>query len=528
MKEDSECIKKGDIVWAKVKGFPWWPGEVKRITTSALGNNDDEKEKQVTINFIGHNSHVKLPLSKVENFENKYDQYSKTRKKMLIKSIEKAKRMVQSKRKISNKSENENCSSNSSSESKSKSSYDNNSSSDISGSSTPEQKNKRTILKNISLQERKLPDLEKITSASTFASSTKTKPKNIKINININVTNNNHNTVNISSFSKDMNSTKKEKETVLQNIDKSSISKENSDKEEDNESSEEEEQPEEVLKVLIDNLLKYQIEMTTSSSLKYIVNTLDEIKELLDKYTFADLYSITKDIMPLLMSFTYNKNSDVLIKSSEIISSLTQNIKKEIFEINEDKTEFSPSQLDESPIVTKELKEELISMLNDKSALKKISQINSNDIDSLKQNKILKRNKPNTMTKRKTKREYLENEDIDFKEIYENFNKVISHKEDKKAMDEVKNITEEFYKNTYNKYHGLEIKQAIKRKEVCLKIFKILKQLFKRAKDEQLQKLVVFFEYQIRKQDPNLGKKYFGQIQKIIELMKDVLEEKTI
>lgn len=498
MKEDSESIKKGDIVWAKVKGFPWWPGEVKRITQSTLGNNDNEKEKQVTINFIGHNSHVKLPLSKVENFENKYDQYSKTRKKMLIKSIEKAKRMVQSKRKMSNKSENENCSSNSSS------SYEN-SSSDLSCSQTP----KRTIFKKLGLQERKLPDLEKITSASTFASGSKTKPKNIKINININVTNNNHNTVNISSFSKEMNTAKKETET----IDKSS-----SEKEEESESSDEE-QPEEVLQVLIDNLLKYQIEMTTASSLKYIVNTLDEIKDLLDKYTFADLYSLTRDIMPLLMSFTYNKNSDVLIKSSEIISSLTQNIKKEIFDVNEDKTEFSPSQLEESPLVTKELKEELVAMLNDKSAMKKISQINSNDIDSLKQNK-------QKLTKRKTKRDENDNEDIDFKEIYDNFKKVISHKEEKKAMDEVKSMTEEFYKNTYNKYHGLENKLAIKRKEVCLKLFKILRKLFKRAKDEQIQKLVVFFEYQIRKQDPNLGKKYFGQIQKIIDLMKDVLEEK--
>ena len=497
MKEDSESIKKGDIVWAKVKGFPWWPGEVKRITQSTLGNNNNEKEKQVTINFIGHNSHVKLPLSKVENFENKYDQYSKTRKKMLIKSIEKAKRMVQSKRKMSNKSENENCSSNSSS------SYEN-SSSDLSCSQTP----KRTIFKKLGLQERKLPDLEKITNASTFASSSKTKPKNIKINININVTNNNHNTVNISSFSKEMNTAKKETET----IDKSS-----SEKEEESESSDEE-QPEEVLQVLIDNLLKYQIEMTTASSLKYIVNTLDEIKDLLDKYTFADLYSLTRDIMPLLMSFTYNKNSDVLIKSSEIISSLTQNIKKEIFDVNEDKTEFSPSQLEESPLVTKELKEELVAMLNDKSAMKKISQINSNDIDSLKQNK-------QKLTKRKTKRDENDNEDIDFKEIYDNFKKVISHKEEKKAMDEVKSMTEEFYKNTYNKYHGLENKLAIKRKEVCLKLFKILRKLFKRAKDEQIQKLVVFFEYQIRKQDPNLGKKYFGQIQKIIDLMKDVLEE---
>ena len=85
-------------------------------------------------------------------------------------------------------------------------------------------------------------------------------------------------------------------------------------------------------------------------------------------------------------------------------------IKKEIFDVNDDKTEFSPSQLEESPLVTKELKEELVAMLNDKSAMKKISQINSNDIDSLKQNK-------QKLTKRKTKRDENDNEDIDFKEI---------------------------------------------------------------------------------------------------------------
>ena len=47
----------------------------------------------------------------------------------------------------------------------------------------------------------------------------------------------------------------------------------------------------------------------------------------------------------------------------------------------------------------------LLTMLNDKSALKTISQINSNDIDSLKQNK---RNRTIMLTN-KTKRGLLEN-----------------------------------------------------------------------------------------------------------------------
>lgn len=29
--KDSEQFQIGDIVWAKVSGFPWWPGQIKKI-----------------------------------------------------------------------------------------------------------------------------------------------------------------------------------------------------------------------------------------------------------------------------------------------------------------------------------------------------------------------------------------------------------------------------------------------------------------------------------------------------------------
>lgn len=45
----NQSIKIGDIVWAKVKGYPWWPGMVADII--------EEKFKQsILVNFIGDNS----------------------------------------------------------------------------------------------------------------------------------------------------------------------------------------------------------------------------------------------------------------------------------------------------------------------------------------------------------------------------------------------------------------------------------------------------------------------------------------
>lgn len=32
----TETFKKGEIVWAKVKGYPWWPGVVHSVDFTIL------------------------------------------------------------------------------------------------------------------------------------------------------------------------------------------------------------------------------------------------------------------------------------------------------------------------------------------------------------------------------------------------------------------------------------------------------------------------------------------------------------
>jgi hypothetical protein len=83
-------FKKGEVVWAKVRGFPWWPGVVKTMLRSISKTHDESK---VVVNFIGDNSHANLPLNKVEKFMPKFEEYSITKQKPLLSSINIAKKI---------------------------------------------------------------------------------------------------------------------------------------------------------------------------------------------------------------------------------------------------------------------------------------------------------------------------------------------------------------------------------------------------------------------------------------------------
>jgi len=84
-----EKFKKGDIVWAKIRGYPWWPGMVAHIEDGS----DEERDPKILVNFIGDNSHAELPLNKISNFEENLKEYSKSKKKDLLDSIELAQKI---------------------------------------------------------------------------------------------------------------------------------------------------------------------------------------------------------------------------------------------------------------------------------------------------------------------------------------------------------------------------------------------------------------------------------------------------
>lgn len=56
---NKSCIyNKGELVWAKIRGYPWWPGVVSKICEEKYENG--EKRTELIVNFIGENSHSRL------------------------------------------------------------------------------------------------------------------------------------------------------------------------------------------------------------------------------------------------------------------------------------------------------------------------------------------------------------------------------------------------------------------------------------------------------------------------------------
>ena len=74
----------GEIIWAKIRGYPWWPAII-------TGTEDEQREKKYAVSFIGDNTHASLAKKSLDKFEKGLTQHSNTKKKNLQESIQKAK-----------------------------------------------------------------------------------------------------------------------------------------------------------------------------------------------------------------------------------------------------------------------------------------------------------------------------------------------------------------------------------------------------------------------------------------------------
>lgn len=82
---------KGEVIWAKIKGFPWWPGVIAKVIEDP---DDPSSIYELLVNFIGENSHAQLNLDKVAKFQDKYNEFAKMKKKKLLEAIEIANKIV--------------------------------------------------------------------------------------------------------------------------------------------------------------------------------------------------------------------------------------------------------------------------------------------------------------------------------------------------------------------------------------------------------------------------------------------------
>lgn len=53
-------LRKGQLVWAKVRGYAWWPGVVRFTQVSEIQQDIDSAQNfrsyKITVHFIGENS----------------------------------------------------------------------------------------------------------------------------------------------------------------------------------------------------------------------------------------------------------------------------------------------------------------------------------------------------------------------------------------------------------------------------------------------------------------------------------------
>ena len=465
-------FKKGDIVWAKVRGFPWWPGVIRRIIVLKNNKSDSSEEKKYVIDFIGDNSHVQLPLNKLEIFEEKSCKYSLNKNKRLQNAIEKAKRMKKEEKYKENKED----------------------TTTINSKEKSEDNDTKFLGKKIkSINSIKENLLAKKKSKNEAVQTEKHSNPNIKININLNVVNTNHNIVNIQSTATSF----EQKNYKIINDDESSV----------NQSQIEEENYEKKLKTLIMNLLNYPIEMPSNTSQKYIIKSLNEFISILNnkENKLNNFYELTKDIIPVLMTFTSHKDDNILEKSCDILSNLTQKILSEIF--NFDNMENIEKNYDN--IDLEEVENNIENLLCEKSL---------NNVKDFDSRKINNKNNPKIEERKNCK---IDDENVRF--IYDNFLKIVNS--DKKTINDYKKIYDEFFSKTYNKYNNLDKNLAKKRKIVCQTLYHLLKKIMPFEK-EFIQKFIILLEYKLRQENPNLGKKYINNIQLFIKKIHEIINKK--
>ena len=96
---ENEDYKEKDIVWAKIKGYLWWPSLISQISfkqQTTLGKTS--KEKIYSIELIGEKTNMKVSSEKIEPFIKNFDKHANTKNSSLLKSIELAKKICEKKK----------------------------------------------------------------------------------------------------------------------------------------------------------------------------------------------------------------------------------------------------------------------------------------------------------------------------------------------------------------------------------------------------------------------------------------------
>ena len=414
------------------------------------------------------------------------------------------------------------------------------------------------------------PNIPKFSSInySNISANEKTGNKNSnKKDKNLNVINNSNKMQAKDDEEKSIKSLKKEKKSEEKDYDlklgeKPTNKNKTEESNEENENSECDEENEEliltndIINESIQKILNCQIQISNISSQKTITKELNNLSEMFNEYFSknqdeddnAEIYYLSKDLRPILLNLTYNKNPDIVSKSSEIISILNGKIVIEVFNLSKKDQKdliesFTNSKLNDNDKDTSKennnnntinLEEEMfkeekdiLDLINKKSTIKS----GISDIHTLNSKRGRpKKNSTNSELSSEVFSSRINEGALNFnngmneKNYYEEFIKLLSNKDKTKVESDFKDLSDDFFENIYDKNNnGLDIDIAKIRKSVCIKILKVLKKARPDIAIELLKKMIIYFEYKIR--FSNTEKIYSCKIKDLFEYLKEKLSD---
>ena len=554
----SITYKKGEIVWAKIQGYSWWPARITQIKLnlnikkSRLGKItlQYDKEPYFYLTFFPNDSTCKVRPKNLTKFIDKYQQRAKeTKKKKLQKAIETA---------------------------------------------------TKAYLKenpNISLETK-----QKIFNIKLFSKNKFNKLKEYLSIVEDEEEQNGENDIQsfidseaneIENYKKELKNQKKQKPIFIGKKRKSSydediynknnyirsgnyMSSDDDDYEYSYSSMNSTEIKNDInkrynkeLKKNSDELFRINIEIKRKNNINNIINILENIENIINKKIFDYDFNIIKDLLIILNSYTQYSNEIIMTKSlslhKEIVDkflngifsydniireisfstsqeindflnnniSICDEILNSIYNLNSEKNKNISLKknkiLNESSLNNNELKDLDIIVIkkdSENSENKNIENINNinvnnnnininNSDEETKNNNInnkLKENKENeTMDENKDKLQFNNNEPFltDILNTPNYFSK----------KNEGQLYPDNFFKDIYLK-SNISSRTELLRKKMCLQLYNILKLVLPFCEEDTFKKNIIFLEYLARKNDPLFGNKYMTIINMIYNKIK--------
>ena len=540
----SLTYKKGEIVWAKIQGYSWWPGRITQIKLklnikkNRLGklSLQYEKEPLFYITFFPNDSCCKVRLKYIKKFIDKYKlRSSETKKKKLKQAIDLATKAFLK--------ENPDLSL----ETKQK----------IFGINLFAKKKFNKLKKYLSLVE----EDEEQNGENDIQSFIQSEADEIEI---------------YKKELKDKNRKNKDyvgkkRKISIEEANKNKFRRNNnltmSEEEDEDDSYDSRSEKEKIkdrnkkinreLKKLSDELFTINVEIKRKNNINNIINILDNIENIINKSNFEYDFTITKDLLIILNNYTHYNNQTIMNKSlslhKEIISKFLEDIFSydDINEINLDNNQELDEIISNTLKIYEEISIDLDKIKNNKEKkslkdkniilsdncnndelkdldiiiIKKeiensenkdsdniINDINNNSDEETKNNNIeSKENKENEITNTNNKFNFNNNEPF-LKDILNTPNYFSKKIEGQLYPDN-------FFKDIYLK-SNIGSRTELLRKKMCLQLYNILKLVLPYCQEEIFKKNIIFLEYLARKNDPLFGNKYMTIINMIYNKIK--------